>query len=220
MNSNYQKRLEQIILKMSDSDIKPSLLLHSCCAPCSSYCLEYLAEYFDITVFYYNPNITSKEEYDMRVGEQKRLIAALSNELCCDIKFLEGSYDSAEFLERVKGYEDCKEGGERCKICFDMRLDQAALIAKTNKFDYFTTTLTISPLKNADILNSIGEDKGKKYGVEFLPSDFKKKNGYKRSIELSAKYSLYRQNYCGCAFSKREADERNNLKNRENSERN
>lgn len=206
MGNNYQKELEKIISKL---EYKPRLLLHSCCAPCSSYCLLYLIQYFDVTVFYYNPNITSSSEYLMRVNEQKRLIDAFnmenfSNNKENGIKFVEGSYNPEVYLERVKGYEDCKEGGDRCRICFDLRLGEAAKYAKANSFDYFTTTLTISPLKNADVLNEIGQKKGLEEGIDFLPSDFKKKEGYKRSIELSKEYELYRQNYCGCPFSKRD----------------
>ncbi len=200
---NYQKELDNIIDKL---DSRPTLLLHSCCAPCSSYCLEYLASVFRITVFYYNPNITIEDEYRHRVEEQKRLIEEMNAEFSSDIEFLEGKYEPLEFLERIKGYEKCSEGGDRCRICFDMRLTQAAKVASEKGFDYFTTTLTISPLKNADILNDIGKLKGMEYNINFLPSDFKKKNGYKRSVELSKKYNLYRQNYCGCVFSKTESE--------------
>lgn len=177
----------------------PTLLLHSCCAPCSSYCLEYLSQFFSITVFYYNPNIYPESEYRHRVDEQKRLIRQLPAKH--EIKFIEGSFDPDEFYSAVKGFEKEKEGGERCFICYRLRLQKAAELASENGFDYFTTTLSISPLKNAAKINEIGEEIAEKVGVRHLPSDFKKKNGYKRSIELSKEYELYRQNYCGCVFS-------------------
>lgn len=209
---NYQKELDLIVDANIKNGIKPSLLIHSCCAPCSSYCLEYLLQYFDITVLYFNPNITDEDEYNLRVSEQERLINSYndkySEKFDTRIKFMAGRYEPEEFLKAVKGYEDCKEGGDRCRICFALRLSEAAEIAKEKEFDYFTTTLTISPLKNADLLNEIGEALSLKHGVKFLPSDFKKRNGYKRSIELSKEYNLYRQNYCGCQFSKREAEAR------------
>lgn len=187
--------------------------MHSCCAPCSSYCMEYLRRYFRITILYYNPNITNQQEYEHRVQEQKRLIDAY-NQIQKDkteipltkIEFLEGRYDPKEFIEIARGYEEVPEGGERCFRCYRLRLTEAAVIAAREKFDYFTTTLTISPLKNAEKLNQIGEELAKKYQVAFLPSDFKKKNGYKRSTELSREYNLYRQDYCGCSFSKAERE--------------
>lgn len=203
---NYQNELDKIIEKL---DNRPKLLLHACCAPCSSYCLEYLGKYFDITVFFYNPNITEKDEYDKRVIEEKRLIDILNNKYNYDIKCVEGSYDLDLFLQLTKGMEECPEGGDRCGVCFALRLEESAKYASTNGFDYFTTSLTISPLKNAERLNNIGQSAGAKYGVDFLPSDFKKRNGYKRSVELSAEYGLYRQNYCGCRFSKLEMERRN-----------
>ena len=198
MNRNYQKELDRIIDKL---ETRPRLLLHSCCAPCSSYCLEYLKKYFDITVFYYNPNISIREEYEMRAAEARRL-AGIMNSKGKPVDFVLGRWNSEDFFARVKGYETAPEGGERCRICFEMRLMESALYAKENGYDYYTTTLTISPLKNAAVLNEIGEECGRKCGVEFLPSDFKKREGYKRSIELSKEYGLYRQNYCGCIFSK------------------
>lgn len=203
---NYQKELDKILER---SEGAPRLFLHSCCAPCSSYVLEYLKEFFRITVFYYNPNISEQQEYRKRVEEQKRLIAAF-NELGQGhpIQILEGDYEPARFLEIAKGYEDCREGGERCFRCFDLRLRETAKRAAAGEYDYFCTTLTISPLKNAKKLNEIGEALSREYGIDWLPSDFKKKNGYKRSVELSAEYRLYRQNYCGCGFSKAEALER------------
>lgn len=202
---NYQKELEKILESLSGQP--PRLFLHSCCAPCSSYCLEYLCQYFAITVFYYNPNISAETEYRKRVEEQKRLIAAYNEEKKGHpITVMEGEYEPARFFAVAKGYEDCPEGGERCFRCFDLRLRETAVRALEGGYDYFGTTLTISPLKNAVKLNEIGQALGEEYGVKWLPSDFKKKNGYKRSIELSAQYELYRQDYCGCAFSKAERE--------------
>lgn len=198
---NYQKNLEKIIETISKEEKPKRLLLHSCCAPCSSYVLEYLSQYFEITVFYYNPNISPESEYRMRVEEQQRLIEQMP--LKYPVRFMEGEYRPDYFYNMVKGLEDAPEGGERCFLCYRMRLEKSAKIARENGFDYFTTTLTISPLKNAQKLNEIGQELAEKYEVSFLPSDFKKKNGYKRSTELSREYGLYRQNYCGCVFSKR-----------------
>lgn len=196
---NYQKEMERLL--PTDCSV-PTLLLHSCCAPCSSYVLEYLSEYFAITVFYYNPNIYPESEYALRVEEQKRLIEQLP--VKNPIQLIEGHFDPKEFYQAVKGLEHIPEGGERCHACFRLRLEETASLAAKHRFDYFTTTLTISPLKNAAKLNEIGEALAQKYGIVWLPSDFKKRNGYKRSTELSAEYSLYRQNYCGCVFSKNE----------------
>lgn len=197
---NYQKELEKILDKIEKEGIVPRLFLHSCCAPCSSYCLEYLSQYFSVTIFYYNPNIAPEEEYRTRVEEQKRLIEQLPAKY--PVSFIEGKYDPERFYEIAKGLEKVPEGGERCFKCYRLRLEEAAIEAKKGGYDYFATTLTISPLKNAQKLNEIGQELGEKYGVAHLPSDFKKKNGYKRSIELSHEYGLYRQNYCGCVFSK------------------
>ncbi len=221
MNPNYSRMLEKEIERLDESGSMPRLLLHSCCAPCSSYVMEYLREHFRITVFYYNPNITAGEEYRYRLAEEKRLIEAYNRQVeeqdfeemnstprAQKIEILEAPYDPGNYLEAVKGYEDCPEGGDRCGICFEMRLKKAAQAALEGGYDYFTTTLTISPLKNAARLNEIGKRISEQYGVPFLPSDFKKKNGYKRSIELSAQFGLYRQNFCGCAFSRKEAQER------------
>ena len=202
-NRNYQKELEKKIEKQQRDGVKPSLLLHSCCAPCSSYVLEYLAPYFDITDFYYNPNISPQKEYEDRCEELKRLIGAMG--LSKQVTFVEGAYTPEKFFEMAKGMELLPEGGERCFQCYEMRLRESAKLAKELGMDYFATTLTISPLKNAAKLNEIGEALAKEYGVNYLASDFKKKNGYKRSVELSAEYELYRQNYCGCIFSKIEA---------------
>ncbi len=198
---NYQRELDKKIEQIQKENVTPTLLLHSCCAPCSSYCLEYLSQYFNVTVFYYNPNIYPDEEYYNRVEEQKRYIAEFPAKN--RISFIEGDYDTKVFYDAVKGLEDCKEGGERCFVCYRLRLEEAAVIAKANEFDYFTTTLSISPLKNADKLNEIGEEIAMEKGIAYLNSDFKKKNGYKRSTELSKEYGLYRQNYCGCVFSRR-----------------
>ena len=201
---NYQKEMEKIIESLQGE--RKSLLLHSCCAPCSSAVLEKLQEIFEITVFFYNPNISESEEYRKRVEEQKRLIFEF-NQKNPDypIQILEGNYEPQEFYDIAKGLETCPEGGERCFRCYALRLKKTAEVAKEGKYDYFTTTLTISPLKNAAKLNEIGEEMAEKYGTTFLPSDFKKKEGYKRSIELSKEYDLYRQNFCGCAFSKAES---------------
>ncbi len=199
---NYQKELEKIIEKNQKENRVPTLFLHSCCAPCSSYCLEYLAEFFHITLFYYNPNISPKMEYETRVEEQKRLIEALNYKVTYPIKMIEGNYDPERFYEMAKGKEDLPEGGERCFLCYELRLKEAGVNAKEGNFDYFTTTLSISPLKNAQKLNEIGNKIANELGVAYLPSDFKKKNGYKRSTQLSKEYELYRQNYCGCIFSK------------------
>lgn len=208
---NYQKELDKKIEQIQKKDCVPRLLLHSCCAPCSSYCLIYLAKYFKITVFYYNPNISFEEEYRHRVKEQIRLIGELNKDSSnYHIDFIEGDYEPQKFFEISKGLERCDEGGERCFKCYELRLRRTAELAKEG-YDYFTTTLTISPLKNAEKLNEIGEQLGKEYGVEFLNSDFKKKNGYKMSVELSKKYDLYRQNYCGCVYSKAQAEREGRL---------
>ncbi len=202
---NYQKELDKII---EDAGAReggaPSLFLHSCCAPCSSYVLEYLRQYFRITVFYYNPNITEDAEYRKRVEEQKRLIAAYNQKAQgYAIEVLEGDYEPDRFFQIAKGLEACPEGGERCFACYELRLLETAKRAQAGNYDYFTTTLSISPLKNAAKLNEIGEKLAASCGVAWLPSDFKKRDGYKRSIELSKEYELYRQDYCGCVYSRR-----------------
>ena len=204
MVRNYQKELEQQISKQQKLGEMPKLLLHSCCAPCSSYVLEYLSPYFHIYDFYYNPNISPKREYEERKEELIRLIKEM--ELQEKVTFLEGTYEPEKFFEMAKGLEQLPEGQERCFRCYEMRLRESAKIAKEQGADYFATTLTISPLKNAQKLNEIGEAIAKEHGVTYLPSDFKKKNGYKRSVELSTQYELYRQNYCGCIFSKMQAE--------------
>ena len=196
---NFQKELDRLIEKAVSDDVTPTLLLHSCCAPCSSYCLSYLSEYFSITLLYYNPNIYPEEEYFKRVAEQKRLISEMKFKN--PVSFIEGNFDPQEFYSAVKGLEKEKEGGERCFKCYELRLRKAAEYAKKGGFDYFTTTLSISPLKNAAKINEIGEKIAEQYGVKHLPSDFKKKEGYKKSTLLSKEYGLYRKNYCGCVFS-------------------
>lgn len=182
-------------------------MLHSCCAPCSSYVLEYLNQYFDITLYYYNPNISPKSEYDFRISELHRLVS----EMGISVKIIDGDYEPEAFEEIAKGLEDEPERGARCMKCYHLRLESSAKIAKEQSFDYFTTTLSISPMKNAEALNSIGSALADKYGVPYLFSDFKKREGYKRSIELSKRYNLYRQNYCGCRFSKAQAENQNKL---------
>ena len=200
---NYQKELDKLVMDLEKSGEVPTLFLHSCCAPCSSYCLEYLSKYFQITVFYYNPNIFPSEEYEDRVNEQERLIRELNEGgVLHPIRLVKGTYRPEEFYEAVKGLEKEPEGGARCTECFKLRLYESARLAKEGGFDYFTTTLTISPLKDAERLNQIGEEAGERLGVRFLNSDFKKKNGYKRSIEMSKEHDLYRQDYCGCVYSK------------------
>ena len=203
---NYQKELDKILSGIAPDAPRPRLLLHCCCAPCSSYVLEYLSRYFAITADFYNPNISPAEEYRHRAEELQRLIGEMP--LASPVAFEEGPYEPQRFLEAVRGLESCPEGGDRCRVCFRLRLEQAARRAKEGGFDWFTTTLTISPLKNAALLNEIGTELGRQYGVRFLPSDFKKRDGYKRSITLSHEYDLYRQDFCGCAFSRaaREAE--------------
>lgn len=199
---NYQNELEKIINNAVDLGKTPRLLLHACCAPCSSYCLEYLSQYFSITVLFYNPNLYPESEYLKRAEEEKRLIESLpaKNKISLEIC----GFDPNEFYTAVRGLENLPEGSERCRKCFELRLNKAAKFAKENNFDYFTTTLSISPLKNADVLNEIGEEAGRRFSVSHLPSNFKKKGGYQRSVVLSKEYSLYRQDYCGCVFSVRE----------------
>ena len=199
---NYQKELDKLIDQLTKEQKVPRLLLHSCCAPCSSYVLEYLSNYFDITVFYYNPNIYPETEYTKRILEQQKLIDDM--EFKHPVSFVAGEYEKEKFYEMAKGLEDVKEGGSRCMKCYELRLRETAELAKAGEYDYFTTTLSISPLKNAAKLNEIGQRLAQEYGVEYLVSDFKKKNGYKRSTELSKIYGLYRQDYCGCEFSQRQ----------------
>ena len=209
MNINYQKELDKVIDTIKQTGQKKSLLLHTCCAPCSSYCLEYLTEFFDITILYYNPNVYPEEEYVKRIHEQSRLIQEMP--LKSKVSMLLGEYNPEVFFEKTRGLERVKEGGERGFICYEMRLREAANVAKKHGFDYFTTSLSISPHKNAERLNEIGRRLEEEYGVNYLYSDFKKRNGYKRSIELSKEYDLYRQSYCGCVFSKQQAEEENRI---------
>lgn len=199
MKTNYQLKLEEII-KKEEGKI-PTLLLHSCCAPCSSYVLEYLSKYFKITILYYNPNISPKEEYDKRLDEQKRLIGELKT--INPVTLIECDYDNEVYERTIKGLEDEPERGSRCTKCFRLRLEYTVKKAKELGFDYFGTTLSVSPYKNSNLLNEIGKELSDKYNIPYLYSDFKKKEGYKRSIELSRIYNLYRQDYCGCKYSKR-----------------
>ncbi len=197
---NYQRELDQIIDRLQKEERVPKLLMHSCCAPCSSYCLSYLAEYFYITIYYYNPNITEQAEYQKRVKEQQRLLGELPVKY--PISFVEGAYEPEVFLAMAKGMEQLPEGGGRCFACYELRQRKAAEYAKEHHFDYFTTTLSVSPHKNAPKLNEIGLRLAQEYDIPYLVSDFKKKGGYLKSIELSAEYHLYRQDYCGCVYSK------------------
>ena len=204
-NINYQKELDKTIEKISREQKVPRLLLHSCCAPCSSYVLEYLSQYFEITVFYYNPNLYPEREFIKRSAEQRRLIDEMK--VVHPVTFVEGKFEKERFYRTVAGLENVPEGGERCFRCYELRLGETAELAAQGGFDYFTTTLTISPLKNAQKLNEIGLRLSAEYGVEYLVSDFKKRNGYKRSVELSAEHGMYRQDYCGCVYSWRERHE-------------
>ena len=199
---NYSIETEKIIDYNKREQVVPSLLLHACCAPCSSACLEYLSSFFNITVFFYNPNISPKAEFDKRLAEERRLITEMLPDK--NINVIEGTYNYNDFLDAIKGLENAKEGGERCFKCYRLRLEKTAQLAKEMKFDYFCTTLSISPLKSAQKINEIGFETAEKFGVKWLPSDFKKKEGYKRSVELSKQFHLYRQNFCGCVFSKKE----------------
>lgn len=198
---NYQKELEANIKKHLTRGEVPTLLLHSCCAPCSSYVLEYLSQYFRITVLYYNPNIYPAEEYFHRVREQQQFIQAFPMKYAVD--FIEGAYETERFYEMTKGMEHLPEGSERCFACYELRIREAAVYTKRLELDYFTTTLSISPMKNAQKLNEIGGRLAEEYGIAYLYSDFKKKNGYLRSTQISKAYGMYRQDYCGCIFSMR-----------------
>lgn len=215
VNCNYQLKLDKILSRIEAEKLLsgklPKLLLHACCAPCSSYVLEYLAEHFAITILYYNPNISEKSEYSKRVEELKRLLKEMP--LVHPVEFLEGRYDPKEYFDAVKGLEDLGEKSRRCYACYELRLVYAVQTAREKGFDYFTTTLSISPHKNAEWINEIGEALGKQYDVRYLYADFKKRNGYKRSIELSEQYHLYRQDFCGCVYSKEEEAQRKIRKN-------
>lgn len=208
MGTNYQLELDHTIENLQREGKAPTLLLHSCCAPCSSYVIEYLSQYFRITVFYYNPNIYPDEEYVKRVKEQQEFIRRFPTKY--PVKFIEGDFEKAAFYEMAKGLEQVMEGGERCFGCYRLRLEKTAQLAVERGFDYFTTTLSISPLKNAAKLNEIGMKLSEEYGVAYLLSDFKKRNGYKRSVEISKEYEMYRQDYCGCVFSMREREVQKN----------
>ncbi len=207
---NYIKELERLIQKLQQEGKVPRLLLHACCAPCSSAVLEYLSQYFAITLLYYNPNIAPLEEYQKREAELRRLVSQMK--FTHPVELLPCQYDGQAFVQAARGLEGEPEGGKRCEVCFRLRLRYAAQEAARLRFDYYTTTLSISPMKNAPLLNQLGEEIGREFGVAHLPSDFKKKDGYKRSVQLSKEYDLYRQDYCGCAFSKaqrqREKEER------------
>ncbi len=207
---NYAKELERLIQKLQQEGKVPRLLLHACCAPCSSAVLEYLSQYFAITLLYYNPNIAPLEEYQKREAELRRLVSQMK--FTHSVALLPCQYDGQAFVQAARGLEGEPEGGKRCEACFRLRLRYAAQEAARLRFDYYTTTLSISPMKNAPLLNQLGEEIGREFGVAHLPSDFKKKDGYKRSVQLSKEYDLYRQDYCGCAFSKaqrqREKEER------------
>lgn len=206
MKQNYQLMLDKQLAQLQDKGIVPRLLLHSCCAPCSSYVLEYLSRYFDITIYYYNPNISPKEEFLRRAQEQQRLIEQMP--LARPVGCIIGAYEPERFAAIAAGHEHDPEGGERCTACYRLRLESTARIAAEGGYDFFTTTLSISPLKDAQRLNAIGGELAAAVGVPYLYSDFKKREGYKRSCQLSAEYGLYRQDYCGCAYSKRDAEHR------------
>lgn len=201
---NFQREMDKLLEDMKNSGQVKKLFLHCCCAPCSSYVLEYLSNYFQITAFFYNPNIDTDEEYSYRQRELIRFIKEKNFEN--PVEIVCGDYQPEKFEKIAKGYEDCKEGGARCMRCFDLRLRETAKLAKEYKADFFATTLTVSPLKNAQAINAIGEKIGKEFEIEYLPSDFKKKNGYKRTIELSGEFDLYRQNFCGCSYSKNQSE--------------
>lgn len=214
MKENYQIILEKILRKDDNDNQDKRLLLHVCCAPCSSYCLEYLACHYSIVVYFYNPNITEKDEYDKRAAELIRFVnefnlrfagkmSETENRAYKKVEVILGEYEPDKFFEMAKGLEQAPEGGSRCKKCYELRLRQSAIVAKEGRYDYFTTSLSISPYKNAQWLNEIGKELAGEFGVDYLFSDFKKKNGYKRSIELSNEYDLYRQDFCGCVYSRR-----------------
>lgn len=199
---NYDKLMTETVKGL---DRKPTLLLHSCCAPCSSYCIEELVKFFRLTVFYYNPNIDTDEEYEKRKNEQKRFIA----EFAPEVEFIGEEHESEEFYKAVKGLGNEPEGGKRCRVCFALRLSKTVEKAKENGYEFFATTLTISPLKNAKVINEVGFELERTYGVKYLPTDFKKRGGYLRSTVLSERYGIYRQNYCGCVFSRESRTEKN-----------
>ena len=193
MKENYQKELDAVVARLTD---KPRLLLQSCCGPCSTYVLSYLKQYFDITLLYYNPNIQPRAEYDLRLENQRKVLAAMP-----EVQILECAYDGEAYNAAVRGLDGEPEGGARCTVCFRLRLEETARLAAEGKFDYFCTTLTVSPHKDAARINTIGRALGEQYGVAWLPSDFKKREGYKQSITLSGALDLYPQDYCGCLYS-------------------
>jgi len=199
---NYQKVLEEIINNIEKENTTPKLLLHACCAPCSSYVLEYLSNFFEITIYYYNPNIYPEEEYQRRKNELKKFLTVYKTKN--KVNLIEEHYDPKEYYNAVRGLEKLGEKSERCYNCYKFRMAKAVNYAKQNNYDYFTTTLSISPYKNSNWINEIGKNLEEKYDIKYLYSDFKKKNGYKRSLELSKEYNLYRQDYCGCVYSKEE----------------
>ncbi len=200
---NYQLQCEKVLAEVADSGQKPKLLLHVCCAPCASYVIEYLEKYFELTLFFYNPNITDYEEYLYRYSELQRFVEERGG---TQHKIVTAGYEKSEFFAVAKGYESEPEGGKRCLNCYRLRLERSARYASETGHDYFATTLSISPYKRTDWLNSIGEELSREYNVKHLPSDFKKRGGYLRSIELSSIYDLYRQDFCGCAYSKAESE--------------
>lgn len=202
IRQNYQNKLDKLIENLEKEGRVPSLLLHSCCGPCSSYCIEYLSQYFNVTVFYYNPNIYPDDEYYHRVKEQQRFINEFPTKH--PVAFIEGDYDKDSFYGIAKGLENEPEKGARCHKCYDLRLRRTAMVAKEKGFDFFTTTLTISPMKDSQVLNEIGMKIAEELEIPWLPSDFKKREGYKRSTELSKEYDMYRQDYCGCVYSYRD----------------
>jgi len=207
MKQNYQLIMDNMLEEIKKTKKVPSLLLHTCCAPCSSYVLEYLSEYFNITIYYYNPNINNYDEFKKRADEQLRLINEMKfkNNVNCVI----AKYNNDEFEQVINGLKDEPEGGNRCFKCYRLRLEEACKYASEHEYDYFTTSLSISPYKNSAKLNEIGADLEQQYNIKYLYADFKKKNGYKRSIELSKIYNLYRQDYCGCIYSKKRKEDFN-----------
>jgi hypothetical protein len=196
---NYQKKLDEVLSGLGQR--RPRLLLQGCCGPCSSYVLEYLTQYFQVTLLFYNPNIRPESEYDKRLAALKQLLAAMPT--ASPVEVLEPGWRGQEYMEAIRGLEQEPEGGSRCTVCFQLRLEETARLAQAGDYDFFGTTLTVSPHKNANILNQIGEELGQQYGVLWLPSDFKKRNGYLRSIQLSKEYGIYRQEYCGCGLPER-----------------
>ena len=200
MNVNYQLKLDEELKQIKNLGSKPELLLHACCAPCSSYVIEYLSDYFDITIYYYNPNIYPESEYFKRLNELKKFLKEFKIK---NIKLIEAEYNQENYNNNIIGLEELGEKSKRCFECYKFRMEEACKFAKENNFDYFTTTLSISPYKVSSWINEIGEDLMNRYNINYLYADFKKKNGYKRSLELSKEYNLYRQEYCGCIYSKK-----------------